>query len=346
MKNILNEELNRIQYLFNHKRGVVISEQAEIRQGPKGDPYQYKKEDGRYFYAKKTDGKPAESAFFWTEQKNQKGIDAIKTKIFDNPALAPTTTTTTTTTTVPDVATATGINVQTTFDQLATGKDKMNNQPFNTFAYFVKMAPGADPSLPNTGKVDGVASPLKLEDFKTKYPDYASYRYVPTPEGGFKAGIDVESGAVYGKETVNKDKEVSGQEQMDKAKEEQAQTDQVDNETMIQEWCDSNEILADEECYPVSGMDYNQARKQASVDATKAKHPYKRDEFWDEATKTFIAIYGFRSRSKKELKKRNESKPAGQSPSPEQPAQPEQPVTPPQGRDMKTPMDVELGDVA
>ena len=27
MKNILNEELGRMQYLFEHKRGVVISEQ-------------------------------------------------------------------------------------------------------------------------------------------------------------------------------------------------------------------------------------------------------------------------------------------------------------------------------
>jgi len=54
MKNILNEELNRMQYLFGYKKGMVISEQAETRQGSKGDPYQYKKEGDKYYYAKMT----------------------------------------------------------------------------------------------------------------------------------------------------------------------------------------------------------------------------------------------------------------------------------------------------
>jgi hypothetical protein len=182
MKNILNEELNRMKYLFEHQRGVVISEQVEIRQGSKGDPYQYKKDGDKYYYAKKGNEN-------WTEQKNQKGIDAIKTKIFDNSALAPKTTNNKTT---AEYVTATGINVQTTFDLLAEESEKMNNQAFNTFAYFVKMKPGGNPELPNVGKIDGVASKLKPEEFKTKYKQFDTYTFVPTPEGGFKAGYKIE----------------------------------------------------------------------------------------------------------------------------------------------------------
>lgn len=182
MKNILSEELNRMKYLFGHQRGVVISEQVEIRQGSKGDPYQYKKDGDKYYYAKKGNEN-------WTEQKNQKGIDAIKTKIFDNPALAPKTTDNKTNT---DYVTATGINVQSTFDLLADEREKMNGETFNTFAYFVKMKPGGNPELPNVGKIDGVASKLQPDDFKTKYKQFETYTFVPTPQGGFKTGYKVE----------------------------------------------------------------------------------------------------------------------------------------------------------
>ena len=205
MKNILKEELHRIQYLFGHKRGVVISEQEEIRQGAKGDPFQYKREgapggdypETKYYYAKKGND-PS-----WKEQTIDRGWKAIKTEIFDNPSLAPTgaATPSANKNITPEIATATGINVQTTYDQLSTGKEKMNGNTFNTFGYFVKQIPGTDPNLPKTGKIDGVASTLNTEDFKAKYTDYLSYTYVPTPQGGFKPGIDVESNAVYGKET-------------------------------------------------------------------------------------------------------------------------------------------------
>jgi len=35
MKNLLNEEINNIKYLFGYKKGVVISEQSELGQAPK-----------------------------------------------------------------------------------------------------------------------------------------------------------------------------------------------------------------------------------------------------------------------------------------------------------------------
>lgn len=184
MKNILSEELNRMKYLFGHQRGVVISEQVEIRQGSKGDPYQYKKDGDKYYYAKKGNEN-------WTEQKNQKGIDAIKTKIFDNPALAPKTSDNKTAT---DYFTATGVSVQGAFDQIAEGKEKMNNETFNTFAYFIKSAPRVENGLV-VGKVDGVGSKLNPEEFKTKYKDFGTYTFVPTPDGGFKAGVNVEQKA-------------------------------------------------------------------------------------------------------------------------------------------------------
>lgn len=54
----------------------VISEQ--IKQGFGGDPYQYKKVGNNYFYA--TKGKSD-----WKQARNQTSIDAIKTKIFQEP---------------------------------------------------------------------------------------------------------------------------------------------------------------------------------------------------------------------------------------------------------------------
>ena len=56
--------------------GNVISEQ--IKQGSSGDPYQYKKVGNDYFYA--TKGKSD-----WKQAENQTSIDAIKTKIFQEP---------------------------------------------------------------------------------------------------------------------------------------------------------------------------------------------------------------------------------------------------------------------
>ena len=325
MKNILNEELNRMQYLFGYKKGMVISEQAETRQGSKGDPYQYKKEGDKYYYAKKTEGANAN----WIEQKNQKGIDAIKTKIFDNTALAPKTTTTTTTTNTPsEVATATGINVQSVYDQLATGKDKMNNQPFNTFAYLVKIVPGADPSLPKTGKVDGVSSTLKVEDFKTKYPDYSPYRFAPTPEGGFKPGIDVESIAVYGKETINKDKTVdqtagkdttagtTGQENKQGSEVipagQEKPTSQLQYESQSQ-WCKDN-VVADlgEKCFSTKvkpGQTVEEVKDDLSRLARQEGYIYNRDENFDQAEGTLEQVRGKKGLSKEERNTRQQRKP-------------------------------------
>ena len=67
----------------------LISEQ-DVKQGAAGDQFQYKKEGGKYFYAKKAEGTNAK----WVEQTKEIGIDAIATKIFGDPAPSKTQTTT------------------------------------------------------------------------------------------------------------------------------------------------------------------------------------------------------------------------------------------------------------
>ena len=59
----------------------LIAEQ-EIKQGAAGDPYQYKKEGDRYFYAKKKEGATAS----WIERTDKGGHDAIQSEIFGEPA--------------------------------------------------------------------------------------------------------------------------------------------------------------------------------------------------------------------------------------------------------------------
>ena len=76
--NSINEQIRRIKTLFTEERlyGNIV-EQVKIKDGSKGDPYQYKEENGKYYYAKKGDSN-------WKEQTSSKGIDAIKTKVIDN----------------------------------------------------------------------------------------------------------------------------------------------------------------------------------------------------------------------------------------------------------------------
>ncbi|MHA2217314.1 MAG: hypothetical protein ACXACY_15350 [Candidatus Hodarchaeales archaeon] len=76
--NSINEQISRIKSLFTEERlyGNIV-EQVKIKDGSKGDPYQYKEDNGKYYYTKKGDSK-------WKEQTSEKGISAIKTKIFDN----------------------------------------------------------------------------------------------------------------------------------------------------------------------------------------------------------------------------------------------------------------------
>lgn len=104
MKNLKNYK-NRFYSLLESKMGDVkplINEEVKdvVAQGPYGDPYQYKKEGNRYFYAKKGQEN-------WIEQTRPQGIEAIKTKIFgensssSTPTGDPTTQTPTTTQTQP-----------------------------------------------------------------------------------------------------------------------------------------------------------------------------------------------------------------------------------------------------
>jgi hypothetical protein len=79
MKKILTEsEKNRIldSHIKSAIKGLsVIKEQ--VVQGTGKDPYQYKKEGEKYFYAKKS------KTPIWKQAKNQMAIDSIKSKIYN-----------------------------------------------------------------------------------------------------------------------------------------------------------------------------------------------------------------------------------------------------------------------
>jgi len=99
-----------------------IFEQAidgQVVQGPQGDPYQYKVEAGKAYYAKKSEGANPK----WIEQKNPVGIKAIQDKII-NPATpsTPTGTTTNTGNTTTD-STTTGNTSQSLGQNLTSRKD-------------------------------------------------------------------------------------------------------------------------------------------------------------------------------------------------------------------------------
>lgn len=65
-KRILDLHLSEIKHRY-------INEQ--VKQGAQGDPFQYKKEGGKYFYAKKGQQN-------WIEVKTEKALKSIKTNIF------------------------------------------------------------------------------------------------------------------------------------------------------------------------------------------------------------------------------------------------------------------------
>lgn len=81
--NLLLTESEKNRILGLHKDAIirVLSEQ-EVKQGFKGDPYQYKKEAGKYYFANKSEGVTPK----WREQTNPKGVEAICTRIFGEPA--------------------------------------------------------------------------------------------------------------------------------------------------------------------------------------------------------------------------------------------------------------------
>lgn len=78
---ISESEKNRILNMHKDAIKQVLSEQ-DVRQGGKGDPYQYKKEGGKYYYANKSEGVNAN----WKEQTNPRGVEAICTRIFGEPS--------------------------------------------------------------------------------------------------------------------------------------------------------------------------------------------------------------------------------------------------------------------
>ena len=325
MKNILNEELERMQYLFQHKRGVVISEQ--IADDPKknikqrvidagGNWEQVKKDFGssgslndnmkiiNAMNAGWRPGQPVPEKYLIKKQGSTTTSDTGTTTNTNTTDQAKTTTTTS----APEIATATGINVQSAFDALALGDDKMKKQPFNTFAYFVRMVPGADPSLPNTGKVDGVASTLKPEDFKAKYTNYETYRFVPTPEGGFKPGMDLESGAVYGKETIKKDTEVPTENKPEKT------IQQIEYDSQSQ-WCKDNTVTADpylEKCFSgtvKAGEPLRTAEDAMARIGREQGFQFKRDQNFDQATGVIEQVRGPKALTATQRKERENKKP-------------------------------------
>ena len=91
MKNNIDSYRKRFLTLLESTIGDVKPLiQEQIKQGGSGDPYQYKKENGKYYYAKKGQEN-------WTEQTKPDGIKAIATRIFGDPAPSTNTTPTNTT---------------------------------------------------------------------------------------------------------------------------------------------------------------------------------------------------------------------------------------------------------
>jgi hypothetical protein len=326
-KKILNEELFRMKYLFGHKRGVIISEQSNnnnfkydsklpIRKNVEsagGDWATVKKQfnssgsasDNMNIVKAMKDG--------WLPSQPVPDKYIIKNASGTTPAAGTTAATETTaaTGTAPkDYQTATSISIKGVYEQLAKGQEKMNNQIFQTFAYKIIVAPGpntlsgtdggGESVQANVGKIDGVASKLATDEFQKKYTEFASYTYVQTPQGGFGPNTNIESiikpaAAPTTKEPATKtptknDPEVDAE---------------LQNENTIEQWCETNKVLVDEGCYPVQGMEFAEARKKSYNDAKKQNRIYKRgEEYWDENTKIYIAIYGSKSRTRRDLKKR------------------------------------------
>jgi hypothetical protein len=78
---LTEEEKRNILGLYGNPSSKIITEQ-QVKQGASGDPYQYKKEGNIYYYAYKREGANPQ----WKQQKNPKGIEAICTRIFGEPA--------------------------------------------------------------------------------------------------------------------------------------------------------------------------------------------------------------------------------------------------------------------
>jgi len=78
---LTEEEKRNILGLYGKSSSKIITEQ-QVKQGASGDPYQYKKEGNIYYYAYKREGANPQ----WRQQKNPKGIEAICTRIFGEPA--------------------------------------------------------------------------------------------------------------------------------------------------------------------------------------------------------------------------------------------------------------------
>lgn len=80
-RHYLSEQGNKLFDItdpFNMRNTYSAFDFTGISQGPEGDPYQYKFEGDKVFYAKKSDGIFPK----WILVKTPKGIEAIKTKIF------------------------------------------------------------------------------------------------------------------------------------------------------------------------------------------------------------------------------------------------------------------------
>jgi len=78
---LTEEEKRNILSLYGNPSSKIITEQ-QVKQGSGGDSYQYKKEGNIYYYAFKREGANPQ----WKQQKNPKGIEAICTRIFGEPA--------------------------------------------------------------------------------------------------------------------------------------------------------------------------------------------------------------------------------------------------------------------
>jgi hypothetical protein len=217
MKHILNEEINQIKYLFNYKKGIVISEQS------------------------------ADKVTNFT-------VKNIQDKL-----------------------------IQLGYKDILSNQGKIKN-----------------PSDGKFGPATMAAITKAIQDSKTQAPVSTTDTAKTTPTTTTTATADTTTATAP---TTSPTTATAPTTSPSTAATTPANTTKP---TQTEQWCEKNTILDDEKCYSVVGMKYEDAERKVRNDAKKdGEHRFKRDEFWDDNSKTLIRIYGSKSRTSKEIEKRN-----------------------------------------
>jgi murein DD-endopeptidase MepM/ murein hydrolase activator NlpD len=188
MSQIINEELNRMFYLLDHKRGVVISEQDVIIEAPEVAPTTAS--PNQEYVVQKGDTLSKIGQKFGVQWKDIASLNQIKNvnlirvgQKLKIPGKTQTATTTATQTDTKDLVSAAGTDVENLITQLFA---KMPS--FKTFGKYKDAG----------GMLKGIASNLTVDEIKQKNPT----TLINLPTIGFKFYPATE-GRPFTKETYN-----------------------------------------------------------------------------------------------------------------------------------------------